>query len=335
MTLNPIFRDGLVLQAGKPVRIFGTGKGTVSASLAGAKGEIVSESDGAWLLELPPMSYGGPYELTVSLDGAVTVLHDVMVGEVLLLGGQSNMGFTLGDSRTDKACYPANDHVRHYFIDRMEPSKTANAEGWVACTPEVAPSWSAIGYFAGHLLAEKRGCAVGLISCNQGASSIQTWLPLGALAAPELNVPDPLKHRDHFVPSFVWNRTSVLYNYMLATFAPYSVGNVVWYQGESNTTPAEAAVYGRFLELLVENWRSLFRDEALPFEIIQIADYDLRDDEGWHAVQDAQCAAAAKIDGAKLIVSRDVCESGEIHPPTKSRLCARIVDALEFAIRRE
>lgn len=330
MTLNPIFRDGLVLQAGKPVRIFGTGKGTVAASIAGNKGETVSQEDGDWLLELPPMAYGGPYELEISLDGEVVVLRDVMVGEVLLLGGQSNMGFTLGDSSTEKACYPANDRVRHYFIDRMEPSKTSNAEGWVKCTPEVASRWSAIGYFAGNLLAEKRGCAVGLISCNQGASTIQTWLPLEALAAPELNVPDPLRHWDHFVPSFVWNRTSVLYNYMLATFAPYSVGNVVWYQGESNTTPAEAAVYGRFLELLVGHWRGLFRDEKLPFEIIEIADFDPRDDEGWHAVQAAQRAAAAKIDGATLIRSCDVCESNEIHPPTKSRLCVRIVDALRF-----
>jgi sialate O-acetylesterase len=115
---------------------------------------------------------------------------------------------------------------------------------------------------------------------------------------------------------------------MLSPLFPYSLSGVIWYQGESDTTVAEAKIYKDELECLIDTVRKEDKDEKLPFVIVQIADFDLRRDDGWYGVQAAQAKAAAEIPDCALAVCRDVCESNEIHPPTKSKLAERIADNL-------
>ena len=117
-------------------------------------------------------------------------------------------------------------------------------------------------------------------------------------------------------------------NFTFKKIAPFSVSGIVWYQGESDTSVPEGSVYDIELCELIKVWRRDLRDEDLPFIVIQIADYDERNDEGWRLVQEAQLRVQNMLPHVKTVVCRDICESDNIHPPTKDGLSLRIVNAL-------
>lgn len=323
--LNPIFRDHMVLQAGKPVRIFGSGGGEVRVSFLGEE-KTLQANDDEWLVELEPQSYGGPFSMEISLDGHAVTLNDIMIGEVLLCAGQSNMQFTMAEEVTPPSAYESDAFLRTYTVERPEDNKPLTpADGWVCCEAESVGKWSALGYLAGWRLRKKGVPAVGIVLCAQGASVIQSWTDIDSLKAPEFQIPPEKLFEDHMVYS-QWNAPSFLYETMLKTVTPFSFGNVVWYQGESNASPAEGAAYVLMLRTMIQSWRRINRDEALPFVVIQIA--DTRRDEGWLAVQKAQAEAPTVIPFVRTVISADVCERDMIHPVTKGLLAARIADAV-------
>ena len=327
MRLNPLFSDHMVLQAGKPIRIFGDGAGRVRVSLNGDTAE--AEAPGPrWCVTLPARPCGGPYALSVSLAGQEVLLRDVYVGDVYLLAGQSNMQFKLAESSTPPAAWAGRPLLRCFSLARPEEGEPfVPADGWQVCSRESAGRFSAIGYHLGELCGGGR--AVGLINCYQGASVIESWLPEDAAGLPEFSVPVQEKHIDHTWPEYVvWNRNGYLYEHMFSEVPPFSLAAVVWYQGESDTSEAEARVYDGELACLAARWRADLDDPSLPLVIVQIADYQPRADEGWRMLQAAQERAAAAIPRAFLVRSADVCESDNIHPATKERLAGRIADVL-------
>ena len=109
-----------------------------------------------------------------------------------------------------------------------------------------------------------------------------------------------------------------------------SVGNVVWYQGESNTTVSEGKIYLKLFRELVDSWRRIAQDTELPFTVVQICDFDVRPDEGWSVIQEAQQKAGQELYKVKTVVSRDVCESFEIHPRTKNILAYKVFCAMFY-----
>lgn len=335
MELNLLFRDGMVLAAGKPIRIFGTGKGHVRVEFLNMTAECDSEG-GDWLIELDPQPYGGPYEIAIDLDGERTVLTDVWVGEVLLLHGQSNMKFMLEESSYPPECYENEDRLRLFSLEYpTEVCPFSRADGWIRCTAENAGKWSAIGYHVGLRLARELGCAVGMLAATQGASVIQSWLPEGTEERLGISLLPEQRHVDYSYPAYsAWNRDGLLYHFAIEPIMPYAFTQVLWYQGESNTTEAEGAVYDRLLTALIEQRRRDFDDEALSFVVVQIADYHKRNDEGWRAVQRAQVRVGERVAGVCTVISRDVCESNHIHPPTKTALCDRICEAILKKVKK-
>lgn len=326
-TLNPIFTNGAILQANKPVRIFGEGEGKVTVTL-GSTTATAENTAGGWLAILPPQPYGGPHTLTVSLDGEVQTLTDIHFGDVYLLGGQSNMQFKMHGRWSlgfkDDLC--GNADVRLFTIDRPQVGDRFHpADGWVDLRDDTAIAFSAIGYYLGHALSG-RGRKIGLVACYQGASVIQSWLPDEVAARPELQSEE--KYRDHAAyPQ--WNTVSLLYNTMITKLAPFTFSHILWYQGESNITMGEATIYPQLLEALITSWRKAFQDDTLPFIVIQLADFAPRMNYApWKMIQDAQMAAQDKIPFVKTVVSRDVCETNDIHPPTKIHLSRRIARVL-------
>ena len=107
------------------------------------------------------------------------------------------------------------------------------------------------------------------------------------------------------------------------------MASVLWYQGESNASVDEARIYLRFLDALTSSWREVFMDENLEFIVIQLADYDERNTEGWHLVQEAQLKAQDELKNVKTVICRDVCETDDIHPRSKKELSLRIAKALK------
>ena len=188
--------------------------------------------------------------------------------------------------------------------------------------------WSALGFFVGTKICEERDVAVGIIGCYQGASMIESWVPAGTYQAAGGAVPDEVKYPDYDLFA-QWNRDGRLYESFLSRLAPFSLSSVVWYQGESNCSTAGGAAYGAMLALLIDIWRERFENKQLPFAVVQIADFVDRDTDGWHAIQQAQWDVQFMREGVKTVISADVCETDDIHPPTKHLLADRIVRALD------
>ena len=118
VTLNPIFTNGMIMQAGKPVRIFGSGDGTVSVEFFGITKS--ASATGEWMIEYEAQNYGGPHTLKITLDGVTTEITDVYFGDVYLLGGQSNMQFKMWERREPTDVYEGNENVRLFTVDRIE-----------------------------------------------------------------------------------------------------------------------------------------------------------------------------------------------------------------------
>lgn len=327
MTLANIFSDGAVLQAGKPIRIFGEGDGTAEIEFDGEKKTARAEG-GRFCVEFSPRPYGGPFELAFTSGGETRTLRHIRVGEVILLAGQSNMALKLKYTSHPAEKYATEPLLRMFCggvytgEHNFDPQK-----GWVTCTPDTAPDFSAIGYHLGLELCRTRGVAVGLLSCSLGSTVIESWIPSEIGSRPEFYLPpeekfdSPYVHGDH-------NIYGAMYALKQQPLTPYSVGNAVWYQGESNSGPSEHRNYAALLCALIAQWRQDFCDPALPFCVVQIANWDRRDDEAWHGIQAAQARMPDLIDGVISIPSADLCETDDIHPPTKHLLAHRIFESI-------
>jgi len=359
MKLNAIFSDNMVLQANKPVYVFGSGHGKVTVEISGNVASVVSSNDN-WLVELPTFDYGGPYDMAVNLDGETKILHDVYFGDVYLFSGQSNNQFKLWQSTTPKEYYRDNDSIRLFTVDRLEDQghhvltedgwksidKNGNVvtlqgehyesqDGWIKATEDEVQFWSALGYLVGDELTNHSDRKIGIIACYQGASVIQSWLPEHYLDETEFFIPWELRSAGARNPDFaLWNANGKLYNGMITHILPYSMKAVIWYQGEANSSGEDAkpGMYSGMLKLLIDKWREDFKDEDLAFIVVQLHDYMERlsdTSSGWNSIQREQEAVCKMVNNAYLVKCADVCETNDIHPPTKLPLALRIADVLE------
>ena len=326
MKPDKLFCDNMIFAENKPIRVFGQGDGDVTVSFNGNK-KTVKAKDGKWLAELPAAEAGGPYELEISSDGSDTVIKDVYVGQVYLIAGQSNAEFRLCESDEPETGYGSDCLLRNFFINRpwLPEDVFAPGDGWRLAEKETVAQWSAIAYLAGRALRRETGKAVGTISCYQGASVIESWMPQEETAKFGLSHNELVI--DHYYPDYVlWNKAGVIYEKMLSGLFPFSISGVIWYQGESDTSVAEGRIYDKELCRLMQIMRQGFADPELYFAVIQIADFDGRkenDPDGWRSIQAAQERAVEADNYSSLVISRDVCESSGIHPVKKTELSER------------
>ena len=327
------FSSHMVLAKGRCVQVFGEGRGRVSVSVAGHTARTKAQ-DGRWLITLPAMPAGGPYTMTVRSGGEKIIYEDVMVGWVIMLAGQSNLKFKLHESSTPREEWVDDPMLREYTVDHTEDGEPhCSAEGWLDCTAEDAGNWSAVGYHLGMDIRKRTGEAVGIVNCYQGASIIEAWIPEEISQRNCYVLPAEELDGSHTYPPYQkFNQPGLLYERMIGKFKPYTVSNVVWYQGESNTGSGEYKIYPQLVCELINCWRDDFKEPDLPFTIVQIANLAGRNDDGWKNLQNAQMLIPSMIDGVTAVRSADVCEDDSIHPKTKSILAGRIADVIVPAI---
>ena len=189
LSLPALFTDHMVLQRDTPIAVWGwaSPKGTVSATINGQQATTTVDADSTWRLTLPPMPAGGPHMLTIA--GADTLaLADVLVGEVWVASGQSNMEWPVQASNDADAEIQAADfpNIRLFKVARTvayTPQTQVEAEGWHAVTPETIPEFSAVAYFFGRRLYEDLDVPVGLIETAWGGTPAEAWTSASALNA--------------------------------------------------------------------------------------------------------------------------------------------------------
>lgn len=327
MRLANIFSNNMVLQAEKPVRFFGFGKGKIEVSFHDKKyvGNMTTEK---WSFEIEAQPYGEPFEMTIRLNDDPYEYRNCVFGDVYLYAGQSNMQFSL-ESETPKETIVPNDRIRYCVSDRiLHQDELKSADGWRVCGDETTRQWSAIAYHTSESYSREKGRYVGAVGCFQGGSGIRSWLPKRVLDESVYLPPEKLHWDYRTEPYSLWNDDSVLYEHTFLPLVPFSFKGVIWYQGESDTTVEESEIYEEFLKRLTWTWRGDLGDEELPFLIVQICDFVCRDDEGWKGIQRAQEAFARKNEGICFVTSADVCENGNIHPSDKRALSEKIKDVI-------
>ena len=330
MKLNQMFTDNMVFQANKPIRIFGEGKGTVSVEFSDNKVTEICKED-KWIIELPSMNYGGPYEFKIYLNEEEIILKDIYIGDVFLLAGQSNIELSLEFIKYPEEKLEGCPLVRAYMQDRVVLSPNIKSvDGWMICgETEKLKYWSALGYHTALNISKKKNVAVGLVFCYKGASIIESWLPEYIVGKEEYRIPYEERYLSRSAcKDEPHNKTSALYYNTQQKIVPFSFSSVIWYQGESNTGSGEYKIYGSLLKELIFCWRNDFKDPDLPFIVIVIADFDERDDDGWKNIQQIQKNIQNEIKNVISVESADVCESSDIHPPTKTLLAERIAEII-------
>ena len=217
MKLADIFTNHMVLQRRKPIAVFGTGSGKGRIELAGYTVEF--EAEDGFLVHLPAMEAGGPYEMSVTLNNETTVLTDILVGDVYLAGGQSNMQFRVEESVDIPRI--GNPRVRHFTEGHFANENMDvwhDYTPWQVATEEALEKFSAIGYDVGRMLCEELDVPVGILSCNIGASRVDAWTAPQVVETPDYQQMLGAKHGDwHY---YKFNQGSWCYETKLLPIVP-------------------------------------------------------------------------------------------------------------------
>ena len=326
-----VFTDHMVLQQNSMVRIWGQAneKSTVclSASWNKEKHTVRSGKDGKWQIEIRTPSAGGPYEIKVS-DGTPKILKDVLIGEVWLCAGQSNMempmkgfpGQPVEGSNMD-ILTSSNPNLRLITVKRSSQTVPQDdfTGSWEKASPQTVSGFSATAYYFGRMLQQILNVPVGLINVSYGGSCIQAWM------SKETSVP----FEDKKVPEpgdsiAVPNRTpTVLFNGMLHPVIGYGIKGCIWYQGETNYIEPDR--YEQLFPIMVNEWRRRWGIGDFPFYYAQIApfNYAVFTPTEFHKkynsayLRDAQRKCLAKIPNSGMVVLMDIGEKSCIHPEKK------------------
>jgi sialate O-acetylesterase len=348
LRLARIFGDHMVLQRDAPVPVWGwaAAGNTVTVTFAGQTKTATAGADGRWQLLLDALPASAEQrELTAAAEPAEKVtIADVLVGEVWLAAGQSNMGWPVAKTSTGTATLAkaADPLLRLANVGRQMPEQPAtdlSACQWATSTADTAASFSAVGYFFGRDLRRALVVPVGIVQAAWPSSTAQAWTPLEALQAnPVLfhYVTEWQKQVADFDagtstagistgqrekpgdPRQSPTRPAVLYNGLIAPLMPFSFRGVLWYQAEGNN--GDPARYETLFPTMIGAWRKGWRDPTLPFLFVQLPAFKGTQPET-RAVQ-ARCAADVPHTG--MVVTLDVGAADDIHPQNKEPVGMRL-----------
>lgn len=324
--LPAVFSDHAVLQCEQPIPVWGWAAPgeTVTVRFAGQTRTATAGKDGHWQVTLDPMPASAePRSLTIN-DRTV---KDVLVGEVWLCSGQSNMEMALRESENAEAEIKKATHpqVRLFTAPRRPSLKeeTQCAGKWEICSPESAGSFSAVGYYYGRELHQNLHVPIGLIHSSWSGTPAESWMSLeGLRAEPVLKAAVEKRERTDNLgavkrPDLM---PTALYNGMIAPLVPYRVRGVLWYHGGANASGRSAYNYRKTLPALIGDWRRHWGHD-FPFYIVQLANVGPSSEDpnrsgGRTLIREAQLKTLS-VTNTGLVVTIDLGDGGEKHPKNK------------------
>ena len=359
LKLGTLFGPGMVVQADRPVPVFGTDEPgtpvTVAVRGAGVEADVEAEADeeGVWRVRLPALEAPGPYSVVVSTDDETVELEDVLAGDVWLCSGQSNMGWPVSKSRDGGRAAAASEDGQLRLLKvplRGSPTPVDRLDvGWQAAGPATVGDFSAVGYYFGRALRRETGRPIGLVQSAWGGSKIRAWLPDGQIEASgrgdQIRGESRRQRRDYERRLAAWrdggkkgprpkplgggpnHRPAWLYNAMIHPLGDVPLAGVIWYQGESDAYQPEP--YARLFDLLVGSYRGQFADGrddvSLPVYFVQLPNFKHKNGNLWRAFRERQRQTAAPDgDGVDMAVTIDVGDPDDIHPADKRPVGERL-----------
>lgn len=326
VTLPKMFSDGMVMQRETNANLWGTAKASATVSITtswdGKTYSAKAGKDGKWKTSVPTPKAGGPYRITLS-DGEETVLDNILIGELWLCSGQSNMEMPMKgfknqpvENAVEDILHSADSQLRLFTVkrnSRFAPVDTVSGH-WSEAAPASVREFSATAYHFGRELRRMLGVPVGLIVTSWGGSACEAWMKADWLKAfPDAKIPAT----EADVKSK--NRTpTVLYNGMLHPLIGVTIRGVIWYQGEDNVPRYKT--YADMLTTMVRGWRAEWGQGDFPFYYCQIApyDYSLID---WTTnsalLREQQSKAELMMPNAGMAVLMDAGLEYGIHPRKK------------------
>lgn len=327
--LPSVFSDNMVLQQNSKVAIWGwsdPGETVKIVTSWNNKDTIKVKADNSseWKTSIQTIDAGGPYSIQILGSGKVE-LKNVMLGEVWICSGQSNMEMSVNwkiINGEDEASKATNPNIRIFHVQKIGaeyPQQTCNAT-WTSCTPETMRATSAIGYFFARELQQKLNVPVGIIVSAWGGTPAEVWIEKSRIEKdPVLNMHKYSQHFDGWPGA-----AGVLYNSMIAPIVPYGIAGAIWYQGESNC--GNYPIYSLLMKTLIENWRADFKKD-FPFYLVQIAPYDYGDKGTSEYVREQEEIVAKTVPNTGMIVISDLVDNiKEIHPKNKLDVGKRLAN---------
>lgn len=329
--LPAIFGNHMVLQQQGEVAIWGTAtankKVSLNTSWDNKSYDSRSDDAGAWKIRVKTPSAGGPFRITIS-DGSELVLTDVLIGEVWICSGQSNMQMPMRGyinqpilGSNEAVATSANKNIRLFTVERDKSlSVKSDFTGeWQECVPENVIDFSAAAYFFGKMINDALDVPIGLVCSSWGGTRIEPWISESGLTGYNwVNLPDK-----NMSEEFSQQTPTVLYNAMIAPMVGYSIRGALWYQGESNRS--EPKEYEQLMEGLINNWRKEWDQGDFPFYYCQIAPFDYGPNGVNSAyLREAQLKASMKVEGAGMACLMDAGEKDNIHPADKEAAGERL-----------
>lgn len=361
--VSPVFGDSMVVQRDRPIHVWGwtTPGSNVTVEMAGHQGSVKAAQDGRFDVSLDPLPAGGPHKMVIEADETKT-FNDVLVGEVWLCSGQSNMAWPVAsandpDLESLTANYPNLRLISVPQVGSQEPLNDFEGQ-WEACTPETVKQFSAVGYFFGRQLHQTLDVPVGLIDNAWGGSAAEAWVQRDVLenngnfdelldkwdtlaetydhesqlASYEKRLAEWRKTKKGNAPRRPRNqltgnhRPANLYNGVLHPVLGYTIRGAIWYQGESNAS--RAYQYRELFPLMIQNWRDDWKQGDFSFYWVQLADFkDEVDEPGesdWAELREAQTMTMAKLPNTGEAVITDLGEAADIHPRNKQDVAKRL-----------
>jgi sialate O-acetylesterase len=354
----------MVMQRDRPIHVWGfCDPGTeVLVSLAEQEATAVADNDGRFDAFLNPLPAGGPHRMTIAAGETIT-FEDVLVGEVWVCSGQSNMEWSVNNSKdADLELLTANHpNIRLLSIPkRAAQSPQTDFDGhWQACTAETIKDFSAVGYFFGRRVHQTVDVPVGLIDNAWGGSAAEAWLSKQTLAeAGDYDAmlerwQQQMKNYDYEVLRKEWkskvaawkktgsrgrrppeprnraqgqHRPGNLYNGVLSPVIGYTIRGVIWYQGESNASRAKE--YQSLFPLLINTWRDQWQQGDFPFYWVQLADFKAEKtnpgESDWAELREAQTMTMEQLRQTGQAVITDLGDASDIHPRNKLDVANRL-----------
>jgi sialate O-acetylesterase len=327
ISLPEIFSDNMVLQQKSEVPVWGwakTGESVViKADWMDSVITAVADTQGKWKIILKTPSAGGPYNITIKGYNEL-ILKNVLIGEVWVCSGQSNMewsarsGINNAEEEIINANYPDIRFLTVFPATSIYPQDHFTGE-WTVCTPETMRNFSAIGYFFARKLNKELGVPVGIINSSWGGTPAEAWMPEDVIKNDDFLREAAARQKP--VP---WGPVEPgrIYNSMISPLVPYHIAGVIWYQGESNTINAYA--YKEMFSGLIESWRNKWEYD-FPFYYAQIAPFSYEKPFEGVEVREAQ-RKVLEVPNTGMVVLSDIGDTLNIHPKNKQDVALRLAN---------